>query len=129
MDMDEQWHAAFQAIRSLQRDNRRAENMIEALRRQLEITSDRAKRYATRIDELEAELERLSARAEVARRDVLRDQALRARLAKTDMTRSARLRTLRAALDAGIRLDTEQLAELRDGDLELAYDPAFEPRD
>lgn len=65
-------------------------------------------------DELEAELaEHGDASEEATRQRVLRKQALRARLAKTDMSPRARLRTLRHASRAGIELNREQQAELR----------------
>ena len=65
-------------------------------------------------DELEAELaEHGDDSEEATRQRVLRKQAMRARLAKTDMSPRARLRTLRHAARAGIELDSRQQAELR----------------
>lgn len=73
-----------------------------------------------RLDEVTDELE--SERAERdedcdddgVRQRVLRTQALRARLAKTDMRPRARLETLKEAARAGVELSREQRAELRE---------------
>lgn len=69
-----------------------------------------------RVERLTSELAERDAIGDdaVVRRRVLRQQALRARLAKTDMSAWARLQTLREAERLGVELDDDQLEELED---------------
>lgn len=109
--MDEHWREALRTIRSLQTQLRLADEKIQQLQRQVDRARARARRHTATIDELESELASVPDKVAGARQDALKVQALRARLAKTDMNPAARLRTLRAARDAGIALTPEQLVE------------------
>ena len=67
-----------------------------------------------RIERLTTEIEEHDALGDdaVVRRRVLRQQAVRARLAKTDMSAWSRLQTLKQAERLGVELDDDQVEEL-----------------
>ena len=101
----------------LQQEIARKDALIAKLRAAL--ATERA--WGQRQERLRREAEDAIRTAQTTRADVLRQQALRARLAKTDMRPAARLRTLQAVEQAGLELTAKPADELRDLELELEY--------
>lgn len=77
------------------------------------------RRLARALDEIERLRREQGGDEDAVRRRVLKTQALRARLGKTNMSPWSRMQTLQSAEKAGIELDGEQLEELMD--LQLRY--------
>jgi hypothetical protein len=77
------------------------------------------RRLARALDEIERLRGEQGGDEDAVRRRVLKTQALRARLGKTNMSPWSRMQRLQSAEKAGIELDGEQLEELMD--LQLRY--------